>query len=105
MRRFARERLQHGLAGLQPFGARVAVLPVNAHHAFLAHVRVDAGESERETRVGVFANPHQAVEDRLARGCRGPRRIRTGSAFPGPPRAMLSTATVFMPRYPPGQRG
>ena len=48
------------------FKARVYGLAIHAHHAFLACVRVDAGEADGESGIVVRAYPAQRIQDRLS---------------------------------------
>src|SRR4051812_41757837 len=61
-----RQRLERHLALGKARGARVHRLAVDADHALLARVRVDAGEPNRERRIAMHADPAQPVEHRLA---------------------------------------
>src|SRR5215469_15056018 len=61
------QRLHHHLARLEPRRAGIDGRAVELHHAFLARIGVDAGETDRERRVAIGADPAQPVEHRLAR--------------------------------------
>src|SRR6185503_5426568 len=60
------QRLERHLACHEARGACVDRLSIDADHAFLAGVRVDARKADGEARVPVDADPAQAVEHGLA---------------------------------------
>src|SRR5438270_7103205 len=61
-----RQRLERHLALGEPGGARVHRLAIDADHALLARVRIDAGEADGKRRIAMHADPAQPVEHRLA---------------------------------------
>src|SRR5687768_6297263 len=61
-----RQRLDDDLARGETLEARVYGLAIHAHHAFLACVRVDAGEADGESGIVVRAYPAQRIQDRLS---------------------------------------
>jgi hypothetical protein len=60
------QRSERHLARLEPGGAGINRLAVELNHALLARIGIDAGKTDRQSRIVVDANPAQAVQHRLA---------------------------------------
>src|SRR5215471_11424649 len=77
--RFVRQRLEPHLAWLEPRRAGIDHLAVQQDHAFLARVRIDAGEADRKCRILLASDLSETVEDGLSRLVRnlvtGPGRV------------------------------